>query len=397
MHIYKTSKLPLLKIILLVIAIFQGVVIGFLFLKSPFFISKANKYLAFAIFSLSWSLLKIVFEITEIIEHSPYFKIVEIIDSELFFPAFILLFVFHQVDHPNTPSKWLRWLFVPPLISTFSFLWIYSAEVNEQTFESISIESIISVTFLLISILILLFYIPYVLFKTYKIIQFSKLKKEKKWLTELWLLEVMILIIYMVILLVGPFIIEELSSAMQILALFATIIIYWISYTGVYKLRLLNDQINVRALLNVRKYLNISEFSENHSSAEIVKSIAHKKREIKKPDESNIYYTKLIRLCSDHKIYRDSTLDRDKVAEMLGISPSYVSQLINSISGENFSTYINRYRVEEVQSLILDKEFENYSLLAIGLECGFSSKTTYYNWFKKMTGMTPNTYRKINQ
>ncbi|WP_452601463.1 helix-turn-helix domain-containing protein [Pontimicrobium sp. MEBiC06410] len=71
-----------------------------------------------------------------------------------------------------------------------------------------------------------------------------------------------------------------------------------------------------------------------------------------------------------------------------------MSQLINTVTGENFSTYINRYRVEAVKRIILDPEFDNYSLLAIGLECGFSSKTTFHNSFKKMTGMTPNAYRK---
>ncbi|MEL6943801.1 MAG: helix-turn-helix domain-containing protein, partial [Bacteroidota bacterium] len=94
---------------------------------------------------------------------------------------------------------------------------------------------------------------------------------------------------------------------------------------------------------------------------------------------------------------RDRTLDRNRVAEMLCISPSYVSQLINSITGENLSTYLNRYRVEDAKALLTDKEFESYSLLSIGLECGFTSKTTYYNWFKKITGMTPSAYRKANK
>jgi YesN/AraC family two-component response regulator len=82
---------------------------------------------------------------------------------------------------------------------------------------------------------------------------------------------------------------------------------------------------------------------------------------------------------------------------MLNISPSYISQIVNSSTGNNFATYINHYRVEDAKKFILDKEFQNYSLLAIGLECGFSSKTTYYNSFKKITGLTPNAYRKKHQ
>jgi YesN/AraC family two-component response regulator len=188
---------------------------------------------------------------------------------------------------------------------------------------------------------------------------------------------------------------------MHIIALFTTLLIHWVAYFGVYKLNLANDQKNIRELLlNRRTQAEIIPVVDNPpliEEAKVSKEHISILKEPKKPSEDNIYYKELERLCSDQKIYRDSTLDRNKVAEILGISPSYVSQLINSITGENFSTYINRYRVEEVKNLLLDKEFDNYSLLSIGLECGFSSKTTYFNWFKKITGTTPNTFRKIKK
>ncbi|MEL7219898.1 MAG: helix-turn-helix domain-containing protein, partial [Bacteroidota bacterium] len=111
----------------------------------------------------------------------------------------------------------------------------------------------------------------------------------------------------------------------------------------------------------------------------------------------NAYFKKLEALCADERIYLDHTLDRAQVAERLGISPGYVSQIVNTITGDNFSTYINRYRVEAVKVMIASAEFDNYSLLAIGLESGFSSKTTFHTAFKKLTGMTPNSYRKRHQ
>ena len=43
--------------------------------------------------------------------------------------------------------------------------------------------------------------------------------------------------------------------------------------------------------------------------------------------------------------------------------------------------------------MISNPEYENYSLLAIGLEAGFTSKTTFYKAFKKVTGQTPNEYK----
>ncbi len=391
----------LAKLVLLAIAIFQGIIIGFILLKSPFFKSEANQYLSFAIFSLSWSLLKMALDVIQAVKQFPFLRIVEIIDSEMLFPAFILYFFVHQVGHPKKHSKKLRWLFIPALISTvFIAIIDFGIDVNEQTLENLNFHGIIGIALLLITLLVLLLYIPFVLFKTYKIIQYSKQEKEKKWLFRLWLFEVLVLSALMVIIFVGPFVLSELSNAMQILALFASLITHWVSYTGVYKLKLINDQNKIRALLNSRMQLKIEEAIDSASLSKNVKSLIEQttpSKKIKKPTKENVYYKELERLCLEQKIYRDSSLDRYSVAQKLDISPSYLSQLINTITGENFSTYINRYRVEEVKELIMDKEFDNYSLLSIGLECGFSSKTTFHNAFKKITGVTPNTYKKTHK
>ena len=335
------------------------------------------------------------------VEQFPFLRIVEVIDSEMLLPAFILYFVIHQVNHPQKHAKKLRWLFVPALISTvFVARIIFGLDGNEQNVDLHSISAIVGILLMVILLLVITFFIPFVLVKTYKLIQYSKQKEEKKWLFRLWSFEVLILGTLLILITIGPFIIEELSSAMQTLALFATFIIHWIAYTGVYKLKLINEQIGIRTLLSSRAPVKTELTADNTSLLKHTKPIIDQTatiKESKKHTKENVYYKELERLCIEQKIYRDSTLDRYKIAEKLGISPSYVSQLINTVEGENFSTYINRYRVEEVKNLILDKEFDHYSLLSIGLECGFSSKTTFHNTFKKITGVTPNTYKKLHK
>lgn len=98
----------------------------------------------------------------------------------------------------------------------------------------------------------------------------------------------------------------------------------------------------------------------------------------------NHYFQKLELLCKEQHIYTDCTLNREKVAEQLGISAGYVSQIVNTITADNFANYINNYRVEAVKEMISNSEFENYNLLAMGLESGFTSKTTFYKAFKKL-------------
>jgi len=53
--------------------------------------------------------------------------------------------------------------------------------------------------------------------------------------------------------------------------------------------------------------------------------------------------------------------------------------------------------VEAVKEMMSDPEYANYTLLTMGLESGFTSKTTFYNAFKKATGKTPNAYKNSNK
>ncbi|GAB5551847.1 MAG: hypothetical protein Sapg2KO_14380 [Saprospiraceae bacterium] len=184
----------------------------------------------------------------------------------------------------------------------------------------------------------------------------------------------------------------QFATVLRTIALGAAFLIHWITYAGIFKFRLSKDQEEIRAL--VKKWKSSSVKPAIPSLLQ--DSVGDEKRTVSLTAE-NSYFKKLETLCANDRIYLDHTLDRAQVAKMLEISPGYISQLVNTITGENFSTYINRYRVEAVKTMIADAEFDNYSLLAIGLESGFSSKTTFYTAFKKITGMTPNMYRKTHK
>jgi AraC-like DNA-binding protein len=47
--------------------------------------------------------------------------------------------------------------------------------------------------------------------------------------------------------------------------------------------------------------------------------------------------------------------------------------------------------------MIADPEYDNYNLLTMELEAGFTSKTTFFKAFKKMTGQTPNEYKNTSK
>ena len=92
------------------------------------------------------------------------------------------------------------------------------------------------------------------------------------------------------------------------------------------------------------------------------------------------------------KLYKDPNLTIADVAKKMNISPHKLSQLINDNIGGNYSAYINKHRIEEAKAIIASND--QYTLEAIGYECGFNSKSTFYATFKKFEGTSPARYKK---
>ena len=54
---------------------------------------------------------------------------------------------------------------------------------------------------------------------------------------------------------------------------------------------------------------------------------------------------------------------------------------------------MNEQRVNHVRQMLIDPDFDKYSLLGIAIEAGFNSKSSFNRIFKKETGMTPSQYK----
>lgn len=124
------------------------------------------------------------------------------------------------------------------------------------------------------------------------------------------------------------------------------------------------------------------------------KEIRQKKEKLFNNKNLSYTYSKIDALIINKKLYLKPTLSLKDLAAKLNISEGYISQLINSNSSLNFNDYINSLRVNDAKEMLVDNEYINYTILAIGLESGFNSKSSFYTAFKKFTGKTPVDYKK---
>lgn len=104
--------------------------------------------------------------------------------------------------------------------------------------------------------------------------------------------------------------------------------------------------------------------------------------------------TALIALMAREKPYRDPDLTLAELAGQLDTTPHKLSEVLNSEVGETFYDFVNRYRVDEVRRRLEEARAQRPNVLAVAMDAGFASKSTFNQVFKKRTGQTPSAYRK---
>ena len=163
----------------------------------------------------------------------------------------------------------------------------------------------------------------------------------------------------------------------------SSIYLYWVGYQGFYKYNVVEDRIFLRRTIAADQVLISSP-----------KTVTSSKQD---DDFFNEKHQKDFEKIKDHiiksKLYLDPLLSMEVIADELLMSKSYISKLINSYSDYNFSDFVNSLRVEQAKKFLSNDEFSNYTIVSIGLECGFNSKSTFYSAFKKFTSETPTSYR----
>jgi len=83
-----------------------------------------------------------------------------------------------------------------------------------------------------------------------------------------------------------------------------------------------------------------------------------------------------------------------KLGEALGTHPNTISRLINQGTDGNFNDFVNGYRIRLAIERLGSDTYQNWTIEGIGQSVGFRSKSSFYQAFKKLTGMSPAAYLK---
>lgn len=105
-----------------------------------------------------------------------------------------------------------------------------------------------------------------------------------------------------------------------------------------------------------------------------------------------IWKEKLVQVMQEEQLFKNPELNLNEVAGKLGTSPKQVSQIVNQGFQLNFNDFVNHYRTQAILEKFKKGEHQQKTLLALALECGFNSKSTFNRAFKKNMQVTPQEY-----
>ena len=83
----------------------------------------------------------------------------------------------------------------------------------------------------------------------------------------------------------------------------------------------------------------------------------------------------------------------EDLADVLGVSASYLSRLFRKETGDSVSTYIRTQKIEMAKNLL---QYSEYSMIEIANRLSFSSQSHFIQQFRESVGMTPKKYRDLN-
>lgn len=106
---------------------------------------------------------------------------------------------------------------------------------------------------------------------------------------------------------------------------------------------------------------------------------------------------KILNIIVMEKKYKDKEYSAKKLAEDLGTNTRYISAVVNVRFHMNYTSFVNKFRIEEAMTILVDKRYQNLKMEEVSDMVGFSNRQSFYASFYKLLRMTPREYRLLHQ
>lgn len=358
--------------------IFSGIIYGLIFsiftLVNVKFASRPRTFLILTVLCLTLSNLQYWLIDVGFREKYHVPKILYIQFELLIVPFFYL---FLQCYLQKIVTKRITYLALLPFVlgMTYQFF-VYSIELPRSILRQYNLIVEIATIFYSLLLIFLIFNEIYKYEKTYRNVDFKKIGISTKWLKYSMYAAIGIFVFW--ILSTQLFYAKDAKKLEVYYPLWISIsvIIYWIGNKGIVELRIYHERKTIR---------------ESYSTP------INAKEEINRTDsKGNILFQQFLNDLEKEKLYLNSNLSLDQLAQKYNVSAGYLSQMISKHSEKGLTDLVNTLRIEEAQKMLLDTSFDNYTIESIALESGFSTKTNFYKVFRKFVGITPNQYKKVH-
>lgn len=113
-------------------------------------------------------------------------------------------------------------------------------------------------------------------------------------------------------------------------------------------------------------------------------------------------YDQLAQKVKEERLFLDPDLNMEKLVAATGYSRHQVSEVLNQYADISFYPFINRFRVEQVceqmkKVALKTGGMPSLNMLDLSYACGFKSKSSFNEYFRRFTGQTPSEYwNKLN-
>ena len=114
--------------------------------------------------------------------------------------------------------------------------------------------------------------------------------------------------------------------------------------------------------------------------------------EIIPPDSRKKILNKMLVLFEEEKIYLNSQLNIMDIVQAVGTNRTYISSIINQLYNQNFCSFVNNYRIIELEKILLENS--DYTNEVLADSCGFGSLNSLKRAIYGKTGLTLPEWKK---